>query len=94
MNINKIKTYVGFAIKSRAIIYGLDQIKEKKVKVVFFVDSMSDSSKLGCVKAAEKSECKHYQITGEEMLMLVDNPKIKAFAILNEDLAKAIVNNM
>lgn len=94
MNLNKIKTYIGFAIKSKAIIYGLDQIKEKKVKVVFFTDSMSESSKLGCVKAANKNECKHFEITEQEMFQLVGNEKVKAFALLNGDLAKAIEINM
>ena len=94
MNINKIKTYVGFAIKSKAIVYGLDQIKEKKVKVIFFVDSMSNSSKQSLVKVAQKNECPHFEIKTEEMLELVNSEKIKALAILNQDLAKAIENNM
>ena len=94
MNISKVKTYVGFAIKSKAIVYGLDQIKEKKVKVVLFDNSMSDSSKQSLVKVALKNECTYFEISPEEMFQLVGENKIKAFAILNPDLAKAIENNM
>jgi len=46
------------------------------------------------VKASNKNGCKSYQISNEEMLELLNIDKIKAFAITNQDLAKAIENNM
>ena len=94
MIISKIKSYIGFAIKSRTIIYGVDSIKEKKVKVIFFSESLSDSSKNNCEKIANKNNCKYYQLTDEQMLELTQNNKIKAFAITNSDLAAAIEKNM
>ena len=94
MNVSKIKAYIGFAKKSKAIIYGVDQIKVKNVKVIFFDNQLSNSSKNSCAKAAEKNNCKCYQITEAEMLELVETNKIKAFAILNGDLANAIEKNM
>ena len=94
MIINKIKSYIGFAVKSRAIVYGIDSIKEKKVKVIFFSESISESSKNSCEKIANKNECNYYQLTEEQMLELTQNNKIKAFAITNSDLAIAIEKNM
>ena len=94
MNLDKVKTFVGFAIKSRSVIYGVDQIKEKNVKVIFFSSDLSESSKISCKKIAEKNNIKYYQISSEEMFQLVGSEKIKAFAILNIDLAKAIESNM
>ena len=94
MNLNKIKTYMGFAIKSRQIVFGVDSIKEKNVHIIIYSKSLSESSKSGCVKVSEKNNCKVYEILDEEMFTLVNNEKIKAFAILNQELAKAIENNM
>ena len=94
MNQSKIKTYIGFAIKSRAIIYGVDSIKEKNVKVIFFSDGISETSKNCCKKIAEKNNCLYYQLTDEQMLELTQNEKIKAFALTNVDLANAIIKNM
>jgi len=94
MNLGKIKTYVGFAKKSKQIIFGLDIIKEKKVHIIIYAEGLSEQSKSGCVKASNKNGCKSYQISNEEMLELLNIDKIKAFAITNQDLAKAIENNM
>lgn len=94
MNLSKIKAYIGFAIKSKAIVYGVDSIKEKNVKVIFFTSSLSDSSKHVCENMANKFSCNCYEVSDSEMLDLTASDKIKAFAILNNDLAKAIENNM
>lgn len=94
MNINKIKAYIGFAIKSKQIVFGVDSIKEKQVKVIFFSGSLSESSKITCQKIAEKCECKIYEISNDDMFEIVNSDKIKAFAVLNSDLANAINNNM
>ena len=94
MNQSKIKTFIGFAIKSRAIVYGVDAIKEKNVKVIFFSEGLSETSKNSCKKFAEKNSCDYYQLTDEQMLELTYNEKIKAFAITNVDLANAIIKNM
>lgn len=94
MNLEKIKTYVGFAIKSRQIVYGLDSIKEKKIYIIVYSDSLSESSKEGCVKASIKNSCLSFKLSDSEMMEVLNNDKIKAFAIVNKDLAKAIENNM
>lgn len=94
MNINKIKAYIGFATKSKSICFGVDSIKEKQVKVIFFSESLSESSSLSLVKVAKKCDCKYFKISDEEMLSLMNTDKIKAFAILNSNLATAIIDNM
>ena len=94
MNLDKIKTYIGFAKKSKSIVFGLDSIKDKKVELIMFSESLSESSKLSCVKEAEKNKCNYYEISAEEMYVLIGLDKVKAFAIINKDLAKAIINNI
>ena len=46
MNINKIKTYIGFAIKSRKIIFGYDNIISYKKKHVLILLSPTTSEKI------------------------------------------------
>ena len=94
MNKEKIKTYIGFAIKSRQIVFGVDSIKEKKPYIIIYSNSLSELSKNGCVKASNKNNSKIYEISDDEMFDIVGNDKIKALAILNKDLAKAIEENM
>ena len=92
MNVQKIKTYIGFAKKSNSIVYGVDSIKEKKVNVVIYSKGLSQSSKQRCVSLEEKG-VKVFEITDEQMLEIIENISVKAFAIKNEELAKAIIDN-
>lgn len=92
MNVQKIKTYIGFAKKSNSIIYGVDSIREKKVNVVIYSNSLAQSSKQRCVSLEERG-VKTFEITDEQMLEIIENVSVKAFGIKNEELAKAIINN-
>jgi len=94
MKVDKIKSYIGFAIKSKSIIFGLDTIKEKKVNLIVYANSMSESSKKSIKIISEKQKCPCYEIQDDEMLNLTNQEKIKAFGIMNIELAKAIINNM
>lgn len=93
MNIQKIKTYIGFAKKSNSIVYGVDNLKEKKVNLVFYSKTISDSSKQRCVSLKEKG-VNVFEIEDNNMLEIIENVSVKAFGIKNEELAKAIINNL
>jgi len=93
MNLSKIKTYVGFAVKSRSIVYGIDSIKTKKVKLIIFSSSLSESAKDKCKILAKNNSCMFKELSEEEMIEILNNDKIKAIAIVNQDLANAIMNN-
>ena len=43
MNKEKIKTYIGFAIKSNAVCYGIDNLK-KNIKLVLYNETISNNS--------------------------------------------------
>ena len=55
---------------------------------------MSELSKISCVKVAEKNNCACFEVSEDVMIELIENVKIKAFAIQNKDLAKAILSNI
>ncbi|MBR2909499.1 MAG: hypothetical protein IKC11_04035 [Clostridia bacterium] len=92
MNIQKIKTYIGFAKKSNSVVYGVDSIKEKKVNVVIYSNALAEASKQRCVSLRGQG-VKVFEVTDEQMLEIIENVSVKAFGIKNKELAKAIINN-
>ena len=92
MNVQKIKSYIGFAKKTNSIVYGVDQIREKRVYVVVYSNSLAESSKQRCVSLKEKGVLV-YEVDDEVLFELTQQPNVKAFGIKNEELAKAVINN-
>lgn len=92
MNIQKIKSYIGFAKKSNALVYGVDMIREKRVYVAVYSNSLAEASKQRCESLKEKGT-KVYEVDDRVMFDLTQMPNVKALGIKNEELAKAIINN-
>ena len=93
MNINKIKSYIGFAIKSNALVYGVDSIREKRVFIVIYSNSLAQSSKQRCVSLKEKG-VDVYEVTDEQMMEIIEISNVKAFGIKSQELAKAIKQHL
>ncbi len=92
----KIKSYIGFAIKSGAIKYGVDDIvKCKKSKLILFSDTLAKSSTEKLLNFASTNKIDAIQIESDNFDLLFDgNVNIKAVAILDFNLALAIKKNM
>lgn len=92
----KIKAYIGFAIKSRSIKYGVDEIlKLKKSSLILLSDELANSSKDKVDNFAKKKNCEIIELPSNEFVELFDgNTNIKAVAVTDENLAKAIKKNM
>lgn len=91
MKLNKAKTYVGFAIKSRAIKFGVDDIcKCKNAELVIVSDSLQESSMKKITSFAEKNRKDLFKLSLDDFENLLDNKSVKAFAILDKNLAIAI----
>ena len=90
MNINRIKAYIGFAKKSRTLVCGVDKVRERQVHLVIFSSELAPKAKQRCV-SLEQSGVKVFEIQDEQMYQIIENPKVKAFGIENEELAKAII---
>lgn len=86
--LNKIKTYIGFAKKSRALNYGIDNIKNPKLIIIS--NELAASSKSQAEKEAKKYNCNIIEISQLDMNYLLDSENIKAISINNKDLASAI----
>lgn len=90
---NKIRSYIGFAIKSRSILLGQSKIKYCKGEISLIMLSKDATDNLYNLanNVAERKNCPviKLNVTLDE-LTNVDN--IKIIAITNNDLANGIIN--
>ena len=95
LQIDKAKTYIGFAIKSRAIKFGVDDIvKCKKNELIIVSDSLQESSFNKITRFSMQNNIDLLKIGLENFEILLDNKSIKAVAILDKNLAAQIKKNL
>ena len=91
MNRRKIETLIGFAIKSRKIVFGEDQIKTLTKKALVIIDSSSSEKyKQRVARFANSNEV----VEIEDLSALTHRDNVHALAILDENLAKGIKEDL
>jgi len=94
---NKVNTYLGFAKKSNAIIYGIDKLSEynKKIHLIIVCSSANDKylSIAKQVKAKNKN-CTVVKTNNCTLNELLNTDNCKIIGIKNFSLSKAILDNM
>lgn len=93
MQTAKIKAYLGFAIKSRAIVYGVDNIEKNKPQLIIYSANLA-SAKRRLENHAQKTKATIIMLDDKAFNELTNNERIKALAVLSENLAKAIKDNL
>ena len=91
---NKIETYIGFCIRSQKIIFGTEMIERKKKGVYLLIadGAIGKNSLKEMVNAQQKFGCP-FLITDEGVLAeTVHRPAVKAVAITDQNLTKAILS--
>ena len=95
INISKVKTYVGFAIKSQKIKYGVDDIvKLKSASLILVSDALAESGQGKVMAYALKKSVKLITIEVGIFNEIIQNTSVKAAAILDDNLADAIKKNL
>lgn len=90
-NLNKIKTYVGFAKKSGSIVFGVDKISEcKNLKLVLVSDAISENSLKKIEQTILKTQTKSAIIKRDEFKIIVCGENILAIGMKDENLSNAI----
>lgn len=90
-NFSKIKAYIGFAQKSRSLIFGVDDIlKSKKSRLILLSDNLAESSRAKLENYAKQKNIIIKVLKADDFYSLFSNESIKAVAITNENLADAI----
>ena len=95
INTSKIKTYVGFAVKSRKIKFGVDDIlKLKNTNLIMVSDSLAESGMKKIEAFADRKSVSLIKLSEEDFFEVVQNISIKALAVLDVNLADAIKKNL
>ena len=91
---NKIISYIGFAIRSGSFIAGQTPLKysKKQIYLVLVCDSASQNLKDLAKNIANKHGCE-YIITKPKLSSLTKMDDIKIFGITDENLSNAIIMN-
>lgn len=92
LNCCKIKTYIGFAKRSKTIIYGVDDIEKQigRCGVILFSSALSESSAKNLERLATKKHIQIYKLEEEDFNQKLDSIVIKAVAITDKNLSEAI----
>lgn len=90
---NKVETYIGFAIKKGAVVFGCDQITRyrKKIYLLLSVKTLSDNSLEKLQQVALKRNLPLLEIDDCEIL---NKKNCKALAVCDKSLADAIIQNL
>lgn len=95
INLSKVKTYIGFAVKSRQIKFGVDDIlKLKHANLILVSDALTESGLKKLKGFALKNSIDCVTLSVEDFNEIVPNISIKAIAILDSNLADAIKKNL
>lgn len=86
-----IRTYLGFCIKSRAIVIGQDRLKVDKGKIylIVYCSTASQNLKDLILRLATKFKCKAIMLQDMESYTNISGCKV--LGLTNESLANAII---
>ena len=89
-----IKTYLGFSIKSRAIVIGQDRLKDfnDKVHLIVYCSTASQNLQDLIKRLAEKFKCKYILLDDLQEYTSIDGCKV--LGLTNKSLADAIIKVM
>lgn len=90
---SKIETYIGFAIKKGSVVFGCDNIKvsRKRMLVILYTPSLSENSLSVLKETSARTGCPLAQIDEFEILKMRN---CKALAICDKSLAGVILENL
>ena len=90
---SKIESYIGFAIKKGAVVFGCDNIVNyrKRIYLLLGTRTLSANSQSVLKNVSEKRGCILKQIDDYDLLV---KRNCKALAICDKSLASAIVDNL
>lgn len=90
---DKVESYIGFAIKKGAAVFGCDGIKQCKrhMQVILYTESLSENSLSSLTSVAERVGCKLLCVPDYDVLR---KRSCKALAVCDKSLADAIISNL
>jgi ribosomal protein L7Ae-like RNA K-turn-binding protein len=93
MKNSKAESYFGFAVKSRSVLFGVDNIVTgKKVYLILLCDQISQNSSKKVIKYATEKNVKIITLNKEDMFNITKRETCLAAGVTNESLSGAIEN--
>ncbi len=93
LNENKINAYLGFAIKSRKIEFGTDDVlKSKNSKIILASSSLSQNAMQKIENFSNEKSIGYFCISDEIFAKAFGEKNVKVVAVTDEGLANAIKN--
>ncbi len=91
--VEKVKSYVGFAIKARKVLFGVDNITEyrKRLHLIMLDNSLSPNSTKKILRYAEEREI---SIIIYDINSILPERNCKAMGIMDQNLAVAILKEL
>lgn len=92
MNIKEAKKYYCFALKSGSVVFGTDNIlKAKRAFLILIKSSLSLNAKQKIESKAKGFNCYCEELDDKNFLEIEQNQSVKAIAITDENIAKAMI---
>lgn len=88
----KIKGYLGFAIKGRKILFGLDNIEayKKNIHLIIIGNNLTEKNENKMLRLATKQNCTLIKLN-ENFGDLIERPTCKLCALTDLNLSKGII---
>lgn len=91
MNQDKIKSYIGFAIKSRKIKYGVDELlKMPRTELIILSSDLAENSKKK-INSKFEGKTQIIEFKPEVFKFFFGSDSIKVAAITDKNLSEAII---
>lgn len=90
----KIESYLGFCIRSRKIVFGVEMIERQKKGVYLLMadGAVGKNSLKGMINAQARLSCPFLMTEAGALSAATHRPAVKAVAITDYNLAKAILS--
>ncbi len=94
MKNGKIKAYLGFSVRSRKIVFGVDDVEKQRRDVYLLLadETLGTSSLKTMIKMQEQLSCPMLLLEKGALGELLARPAVKAVAIKEKNLAAAILS--
>ena len=92
---SKAETFIGFSIKSRKIVWGLDNVLKSRPtpKLIIACKTLTENSEKKLTTYATQKGVKVLKLIDKTLNMVVGRENCKVIALTDTNLAKAVIDN-
>lgn len=96
MERDKIETFIGFSIKSRNVVFGLDSVEiyKKRMYCLLICKSASENTEKDILKIAEKRNLPLIKTLDKTLEEITFKNNCKVLALTDKQLSKAVLCNL